>query len=404
MSYIVNRKELVTALKNLKVLIKGRRHSLPILESVRIKEDNGYVTLSATDGETYLTLKLTSATTETPDPEGILVNLESLLKIAQKVDEYNISISQESIAEKITTHVAAGKSTFKIGDGFPVAEFPTFPTISPDSSFIIESVDLEDAIKFTKGAMSTDETRYVINGLYIEVVDDKVNFVATDGKVMALATKNVAADGTPAVIIPSKAVKVLEAVLKDAEGQVMAEVQGSKTNPNDKGTLNPYLKLSTYDFTLYTNPVNGQFPNYNQVIPKEEAFTASVNVESKPFLKAVDRVGLVGDLADRRYITPGIDVTLNGHLKVSAKIDSNEAEELVESSNLQGKISVRFNPEYLEKAVKAVNRDNVSLNFTTELGVSTIGDFPERFWGVMPLRNDTADKINITAISYNEPF
>jgi DNA polymerase-3 subunit beta len=261
-------------------------------------------------------------------------------------------------------------------------EFPPLPSFADKHSFVLQQADLARMLKSVSYAQSTDESRYIMNGVFFNFEEAKLTLAATDGRRLAVISKEmeVADDNTGHLILPAKTVSEVERLLGQGDTvriafndrQVAFEIASGET-ANDSGLID-----SIY---LVSKVVEGNYPNYRQVIPKETDRHIRINRET--FLNTVRRASRVTSDKNNSVkvnVRDGIvEVCGNspeiGESKVSVNVDY-EGDD----------VTVAFNPVYLMDPLKALSRDEVLFEFKDELSPGVIRT-PESFLCViMPLR------------------
>lgn len=197
-------------------------------------------------------------------------------------------------------------------------------------------------------AISNDETRYVLNGILISIRDNKIRFVATDGRRLAFAEKEFenTAKKTCDLIVPTKAIHELAKILS-WEGEL-------KIIPSQNQAI--FHCGETY---LISRLIEGNFPNYEQVIPKEEKTTSSVNREG--LLQAVRRASLLTSTE-----SPAVKIDfIKGRMLISSRSPNlGESKEELDADINGKEVSIGFNPNYLTDALKNLDIENVSFSLT----------------------------------------
>jgi DNA polymerase-3 subunit beta len=279
MKLTIERAALLRALGHVQSAVE-RRNTIPILSNVLLSAENNRLSFSATDLDMEI---VDEAPAQVDQPGQITAPAHTLYEIVRKLPEgSDVSLSFTGEDPRLT--VSAGRSRFNL----PVLPAGDFPVMSSDGlagSFTLDVADLIRLVDKTRFAISAEETRYYLNGLYLHsVVEDgspKLRAVATDGSRLALADMPApeGAAGLPGIIVPRKTVSEARRLLEDAGENVELQISPQK------------VKFGFNGASLTSKVIDGNFPDYGRVIPKDN--TRSVNVDAKLFAQAVDRVATI---------------------------------------------------------------------------------------------------------------
>ncbi len=221
-------------------------------------------------------------------------------------------------------------------------------------------------------SVSDDETRYFMNGVYMEKANDKLQLVATDGRRLAFISKSSGLNlpDFNGVIIPPKILNIINRRAGD-EGLISIAV----------GEKNIFFRFGNYEFSSVL--IEGQFPNYSRVIPSSQ--TQYFEVQTKDFLEALKRVSLLVEQKSRRvYLTPG-----PGTLTISSQeTEIGTAREEIPCQYDGDELTIALNYVYLEEPIKAIGTDRVRFEFTEAMKAVTIKSEPEKdfFHIIMPMQ------------------
>jgi DNA polymerase-3 subunit beta len=316
MRLTIQRQDLARVLTNVGRVIESR-NTIPILGNVLLTATEGRLQVTGTDLDIVAT---DSAVATVEQPGAVCVDAKLLADISKKAGG---EVSLEEVNGQIT--VKSGRSVFKLGT-LPAADFPSLDGGKFDATFDIDLAALFAPVAF---AMSTEETRYYLNGVFLHLQEDGDQFiraVSTDGH--RLSRHQVAYPGESAfagVIVPRKAVGIVP------KGIVTVSVSESK------------IRISAGDFVLTSKLIDGTFPDYERVIPK--ANDKLVTVDRDAFMKAADRVSTISTERGRAVkltISPGgIAFTVSN--AESAATDEIEAEYSGEP------IDIGFNASYVRE-------------------------------------------------------
>ena len=267
MKFSVSKEKLLQGLQTVQNVVSART-TLPILSNVLLQAGEGEIKLTTTDldvgvrGTVEATVEKTGSTT---------LPARRLFSIVRELPNNDISIEIDS---KNVAAIRSGPSFFKIL-GLPEEEFPPLPKFENAKVFNIPQKDLKEGLKKTSYAISTDETRYVLNGILCSFKDNKLTLVATDGRRLALVDLEMEFPRSQEVdiIIPTKAVTELQRLLGE-EGELKMTVGDNQVAFDVNGTF------------LVSKLIEGNYPNYRQVIPGEDQGTRHAGARSFPELRA----------------------------------------------------------------------------------------------------------------------
>ncbi|WP_152046697.1 DNA polymerase III subunit beta [Aureimonas psammosilenae] len=279
MRILIERSNLLKTLAHVHRVVE-RRNTIPILSNVLLRTDEGVLRLKATD----LDLEITeSVPAEAEQPGGTTVPAHLLYDIVRKLPEGSeVRLSTGSDNAQMT--VSAGRVNFRL-QCLPEADFPDITAGTFSHSFQMPAADLLRLIERTQFAISTEETRYYLNGIFLHTLESvgelRLRAVATDGHRLAraeIAAPN-GSEGMPGIIIPRKTVGELQKLLGDAEDTISVELSDSKI----RFTIGPVV--------LTSKLIDGTFPDYQRVIPQNN--DKALTLDRQSFSAAVDRVSTI---------------------------------------------------------------------------------------------------------------
>ena len=250
MKFVISREALLRPLQLVAGVVE-KRQTLPVLSNVLLEVEGQQLSLTGTDLEVELVGRVTLD--EVGQEGEITVPAKKLMDICRSLpDGAQIEVEQE----EQRVNVRSGRSRFTLST-LPATEFPNVENIAGEQSFALEQSALRRAIDRTSFAMAQQDVRYYLNGMLFEVTPNSLRTVSTDGH--RLATCNVAISGPDTaqqIILPRKGVLELAKLLTDPESSVSLSLS---TN---------HLRARTDNFTFTSKLVDGKFPDYNRVIPK----------------------------------------------------------------------------------------------------------------------------------------
>ena len=342
--------------------VVSTRTTLPILSNVLIEADELGLQLSTTDLDVTITKRISANISETGSTTLPARRLASIVR-ELPTSEIDFEVSDDAAT------VRSGPSFFKIL-GLPATEFPALGEFGEAKEFAIDQKLLKEALRKTSYAISTDETRYVLNGVNCLIGEGMLTLVATDGRRLAMVEQDLEfpAGNETAVIIPTKAVNELQRLLEDS-----GELKVSLTDSQAAFELN--------DSNLITKLIEGNYPNFRQVIPGNA--NHRVTVEREVFHSAVKRVSL---LANEK--TNSIKFTFEDHrLAISSNSpEIGEAEEVIDVRYDGPKIVVAFNPEFVMAPLRNLDQDEVFIDLIDESSPGVIKIDEPFLYVIMPMR------------------
>jgi len=318
--------------------IISTRSNLPILANILIEAGNNNLTLTTTD----LDIGIISTTTSEIEEEGALsVPAKRFNEIIKELPEEEVLISTMKNNSMV---IKSGKCFFKIL-GLPKEEFPKLPEFINKPQLTMEQSVLKNMLNMTHFSISHDETRYILNGALFLFKDNKLTIVTTDGKRLSLIKGDVKENIPPEkpFIVPAKTVYELIRILKD-ENNVEIVFNGSQ------------VKFRIDDTIIISRLIEGEFPNYEQVIPKESK--EKLTIQREEFLFGVRRASLL-TTQDSQSIK--IDILKNKIIISKSNPNIGEAREEIEVAYKGPEMTIGFNPVYLMDVLKVLPRDELEL-------------------------------------------
>jgi DNA polymerase III subunit beta len=343
--------------------IVSTRTTLPILSNVLVQAGSGSVSLTTTDLDVGVRC---SVEAEVSKAGATTLPARRLFSILKEVPAPDIEIE---IDDKNAASIRSGTSFYKVM-GLPAEEFPPFPKADGAKTLILEQPLMRDLLRKTAYAVSNDETRYVLNGVYLNFKADKLTVVATDGRRLALIEHDteVAKGAECEFILPTKAVAELQHLLAD-KGDLKLAV-GENQLIADLGMT-----------TLVSKLIEGTYPNFRQVVPTETK--ERITLERELLLAALHRASI---MASEKSQSVKFTFSKNTLTLTANTPDVGEAKETL-SVNYKGKeIAVAFNPQYVMDPLRNLDADEIFLELTDELSPGVIKVNEPFLYVVMPMR------------------
>ncbi|HZP76170.1 MAG TPA: DNA polymerase III subunit beta [Pseudolabrys sp.] len=330
MKVTVERAELLKSLGHVHRVVE-RRNTIPILANVLIRAERSKLSLKATD----LDLEINEAIAAEVSPGGsTTVPAHMFYEIVRKLPEGS-QIVLEASGDRAVLAIRAGRSRFTL-QTLPESDFPDLAAGEMSHTFKLGAVELKRLIDKTQFAISTEETRYYLNGIYLHAAGNNKNAtlraVATDGHRLAQVELPLpqGAAGMPGIIVPRKTVGEVQRLIEDSEAEIGIELSTGK------------IRFTLGDVVLTSKLIDGTFPDYGRVIPA--ANDKELVVDKKEFEAAVDRVSTVSSERGR-----AVKLALSGGKLVLSVTnpDSGSATEELEVQYESDALDIGFNSRYL---------------------------------------------------------
>lgn len=342
MKVICDRGALVESL-NLVGGVVVSRTPKPVLQCVKLSAGEDMLTLTATDLE--VAVRLVTPRVEVNEVGEALIPADKLSQIVRESVDPTLTLSTEQDVAQITGR----DSRFKIF-GQPVADFPPVPEFTGEPDFEVSAAELHRLIAMTIFATARENSRYAINGVLVERDGNKLTLVATDGHRLAMAKgacKGAKGEGVRSAIVPTKALNLLLRLFDDADQTVQIKLEDNQ------------ILFATDGSQLSSNLVEGNFPPYKDVIPKESDRKATLATDT--LVSAVRRAALLTNEESKGVRMAFADKQLT---MTSRAPEMGEAEIKVDLPDYQGEgIEIGFNPGYLLDALKVVDEPQVTFEF-----------------------------------------
>ncbi|HEX2802656.1 MAG TPA: DNA polymerase III subunit beta [Sphingomicrobium sp.] len=366
MKATIERATLLKALAHVQSVVE-RRNTIPILSNVLIEaRDDNSMRMMATD----LDLQVDESVPANVEQAGATtVPAHTLFDIVRKLPEG--SQVELNVAEG-KMHLSAGRSRFHLStlprDDFPVISEGELPT-----SFELPAATLRQIIDKTRFAISSEETRYYLMGIFLHLADDQLKAAATDGHRLArvVLPKPDGADGMPDIIVPRKCVAELRKLLEEVEGTVEVSLSPTK------------IRFGLGSAVLTSKLIDGTFPDYNRVIPT--ANDKLLKLDPKTFSSGVDRVSTIASEKTR-----AVKMSLDRD-KVTLSVTSPEsgtATEELPADYGADTLEIGFNARYLLDILGEIEGDTVEVHLADAAAPTLLreNDKSNALYVLMPMR------------------
>jgi DNA polymerase-3 subunit beta len=371
MKFSIERAVLLKAVAQAQSVVE-RRNTIPILANVLIEAEGDTVQFRATDLDIEI---VDRAPAKVERAGATTVAAVTLNEIVRKLpDGALVTLTEDGASGRLS--IEAGRSNFSLAT-LPKEDFPVMASSDYAANFSAPAPVLRRLFDKSKFAISTEETRYYLNGVYMHVADGEggkvLRCVATDGHRLARIDADLPAGAAEmaGVIVPRKTVGELRKLLDDDDMQIAVSVSETK------------VRFATPDITLTSKVIDGTFPDYTRVIPQGN--TRKLEVDASEFARAVDRVATVSSERSR-----AVKLSLDEDrliLSVNAP-DSGAAEEELAVAYSDERLEIGFNAKYLLEIASQVDRENAVFMFNTA-GDPTLmreGNDTSAVYVVMPMR------------------
>ncbi len=349
-----------------------RRNTIPILANVLIEAEGDTLSFRATDLDIEV---MDRAPAIVARAGATTVSAHTLHEIVRKLPEgAMVDLADDGTSGRL--EVRAGRSHFSL-QTLPREDFPIMASSEYSCNFAVAAPILRRLFDKAKFAISTEETRYYLNGVYFHAADSaagrRLRCVATDGHRLARIDADLPkdAEGLPGVIVPRKTVGELRKLLDDDTMTIAVSVSETK------------IRFATPEITLTSKVIDGSFPDYTRVIPQGN--TRQLTVDAAEFAQAVDRVSTVSSERSR-----AVKMTLeDDRLRLSVNApDSGAAEEELSVAYAAEKLEIGFNAKYLLEIAGQVDRENAVFLFNSagDPVLMREGNDETAVYVVMPMR------------------
>ncbi len=343
MKFTIDRSNLLRSLGHVQSVVE-KRNTIPILSNVMLKAEKGALSLAATD----MDLEINESVSASVGANGATtVPVHTFHDIVRKLpDGSQIEVELDAAGTSMT--IKAGRSEFRLSC-LPVSDFPEIGSGELPVTFALPAAELRALIDRTRFAMSTEETRFYLNGIYLHATEsdgvEVLRAVATDGHRLARFQMPLpeGAEGMPGVIAPRKAVTELRKLIDEAADTVQVSLSEGK------------IRFSFDHVVLTSKLIDGTFPNYENVIPKDN--DKVVEVDPQAFSGAIDRVSTISDGKSR-----AVQITMQGRTMIvsaNSPESGSATEELEIVSNAE--MEMRFNARYLLDVTSQIEGDGCQI-------------------------------------------
>ena len=365
MNFTITRQNLHNGLAAVSASIPSKT-TLPVLSNILFEARDGEVRMSGTDLDVAVRVRVPA---EVKQSGSLTAPGKKLQEIVRELPDHPVEVTTRG--EQI--ELACGKSHFKL-NGLPADEFPTLTEIDFGAGLTVTGANLNGLIHRTSFAVSTEESRPILNGVLWELRDGEMKMVATNGHRLARMSVPVEATGTRSAdfIVPPAALSQVQRLFKDNDSIEVARSDN-------------HLGFRAASTEVYTRLIEGTYPNYEQVIPRDNDKTATIG--KKALESAVRRMAVVASDQTHRIrlkFEPN-----RVHLNVLTP-DLGEGHDELEIDYQGSELEIGFNANYLLEVLRYMPSDDVKFSFKAPERAATMepvgDDVPDYLCLVMPLR------------------
>ncbi|GHB93557.1 DNA polymerase III subunit beta [Cerasicoccus arenae] len=373
MKFKIHRDHFATGLQQV-LNVVGSRATMPILSNVLIQAEGNQLSLTTTNLDLGIRCRIQA---DVEVPGGITLPVRKLATIVRALPNAEVEFDASSGNQ---AKITSGGSLFRMM-GISEDEFPPLPSFADQHIFNLQQDEIVGMLKNVSYAQSKDENRYILNGVFFQFKENQLTLVATDGRRLALCSKEVeVAEGNAGdLILPAKTVDELQRLLGQgdtvkitfSDRQVAFEIQIAKDD--DSGLVD-----SIY---LVSKIVEGKYPDYKQVIPKETE--NRIKIERELLAECVQRAALV--TSDKNN---SVKLKLTNNLLeiTGSSPEYGDSHESMAISYEAAEVTVAFNPQFLLDPLKALAQDEVYFEFKDELSPGVFKTLDSFLCVIMPLR------------------
>ena len=374
MEFKINSTDLLKALSHIHGIVEVR-HTLPILSNIILEAKDDKLILSSTNLDIYCSDKIKAEVLKSGEVSVSAVTFFEIIKRLPSGSEV-LMIMEEGENE---IRLTCGRSKFNLST-LKTDDFPIISDSDLSTNFVLSADELIRIIDKTKFAVSNEETRYYLNGIFLHKAErNSIQFlraVATDGHRLAQYDIPLpqGAEDITGIIIPKKTIYELRKVLDDANGDVSVSLNENK------------IKFSFNDLKVVSKVIDGTFPDYTKVIPQKNDKNFKTN--NSDLKNAIDRVSAVA--ANEESKSKAIKFCIeNNSLSLSAESQSKgSANEMIDVNYSGDKVDIGFNSKYIIDICNEVDGDEISISLSDSISPAIILDKTDEnlFFVLMPMR------------------
>jgi len=375
MKFKINKEHFAMGLRQVTNVVSSKP-PMAVLNNVLIKAEDGKVMLTTTNLDLGIRCSIKA---EVEEQGEITLPVKKLAQIVSAMPQQEITLESK---DGQTARIRSGRSDFQRFNGLKAEDFPPLPNFVDQHSYELGPQELLNMLRSVSYAQSTDENRYILNSVYFNFAEGKLTLVATDGRRLALISREmkIEHEDEGSIILPAKTVTELEKLLAQGktvkisfnDRQVAFDIEAGDESANNGLTGSIYL---------VSKIVEGSYPNYKQVIPKEAE--QRIKVDRELMLETVQRVKIV--TTDKQN-SVRLKIADNC-LEISAQSSElGEAKEPIEVEYSGPEVQIGFNPDFLLSPLSNLAKDEVYFEFKDEMSPGVFKTLDNFLCVVMPLR------------------
>jgi len=370
MKFTISKTEFLKSLSLVQGVVE-KRNTMPILGNVLIKAEENDLEIMATDLEIGIKVSFNASVEE---KGSITFSAKKLFEIVRELPDKDI-LFEDTKDNWIKILCDNDNIVFNLA-GISAEEFPSFPSFQDVNFIEIEEKLFKDMIEKTIFSSSTEETRFNLNGIFIEVISeekDTLRMVATDGHRLSMVdrklSKSIPFDRN--IIVPRKGFQEIRKILEESEEMVYF------------GIIENNCIFQKNKIILFIRLIDGEFPDYNEVIPTQNKNI--INIKKDKFNEGLKRISLI---SSEKYKGILFDIKENLLRLSSNNPDIGDAEELINAKYQGEPVVIGFNARYFLDILNVIESEDVNIEFndSESPGMLRIEDDPEFIAVVMPMR------------------
>ncbi|MFD2638480.1 DNA polymerase III subunit beta [Piscibacillus salipiscarius] len=353
MKILIEREPLMNSIQNVMKAISSKP-TIPILSGIKIEANQQGVKLTGSNSD--ITIESTIPVEEDGvvnihdlEPGQIVVQAKFLPEIIRKLPDHQVEINVDS---DLNIQIKSGHAEFKL-NGQDTEEFPQLPVLQTDNSFDLQIDLLKMLIRQTNFAVSVSETRPILTGVNIKLENDLLELVATDSH--RLASRRISMSNADHltfnnVVIPGKSLSELNKILGDTQETIQISVTDNQ------------ILFRTKNLFFLSRLLDGNYPETSRLIPNQSKTVVTVN--SKELIDSIDRASLLAK-DNRNNIVKLVTKDQNTIQITSHSPEIGHVEETLVTDSIEGEdLKISFNAKYMIDALKAIDAEQVAINFT----------------------------------------
>ena len=375
MKFKISKEHFSTGLKQVTNVVSSKPQ-MAVLNNVLIKAEGGNVMLTTTNLELGIRCSIKA---EVEEPGDITLPVKKLAAIINSMPRQEVVVES---SDGQTARIHSGDTEVKRFNGLKAEDFPALPNFVDQHSYELPPQEMDLMLRSVSYAQSTDENRYILNSVFFNFSEGKLSLVATDGRRLAMISRdmNIDHEDEGSIILPAKTVTELEKLLSQGkmvkisfnERQVAFDIEVGEESSSSGLTGSIYL---------VSKIVEGSYPNYKQVIPKEAEHR--IKVERELMLEAVQRAAL---MTNDKQNSVKLKIADN-HLEISGEsAEFGEINVSIEVEYTGPEVKIGFNPEFLLSPLRNLTKDEVFFEFKDEMSPGVFKTLDNFLCVVMPLR------------------